>query len=189
MPLSDLSVRSIESRDSPRGRIPYVDALVNEVLRWNPVAPLGIFHAASKDDSYAGYTIPRGAVVVPNVWAILHDEDVYGARPDEFIPERFLTPDGKLDPAVPDVEAAFGFGRRICPGRFMARDTMWIIAMSVLAAFDICDPVDLRGNPLTLASECATSISGHPPPFNVTLRRRPVVSESMILHGADDLEN
>ncbi|KAH9946929.1 cytochrome P450, partial [Amylocystis lapponica] len=49
------------------GRIPYVDALVNEVLRWNPIAPpLGMFHAANKDDSYTGYTIPRctGVVVV-----------------------------------------------------------------------------------------------------------------------------
>jgi hypothetical protein len=39
-------------------------------------------------------------------------------EPSRFNPERWLEPGA---PAFPD--AAFGFGRRECPGRFMARDS------------------------------------------------------------------
>jgi hypothetical protein len=37
---------------------------------------------------------------------MLHDEEMYGPKPEEFEPERFLKP-GVKDPTV-----AFGFGRR-----------------------------------------------------------------------------
>ncbi|KAF8168806.1 cytochrome P450 [Mycena galopus ATCC 62051] len=169
------------------GSIPYLEALINEVLRWNPVAPMGIFHACAQDDVYRDYAIPKGTVLIPNVWAVLHDSEVYGAHPQEFRPERFLTPDGLLDNAVPDVEAAFGYGRRICPGRVMARNTMWITIASVLATFDITDPVDEKGKPITAEDnlEYSTSISSHPPVFNCTFTPRPGVQESLILNGLD----
>lgn len=102
---------------SDYGNTPYIEALINEVLRWNPVAPVGIFHATSQDDAYRRYVIPKGSVVVPNIWAVLHDPEVYGAHPERFRPERFLTPEGAMNPKVPDTDAAFGYGRRICPGR------------------------------------------------------------------------
>jgi cytochrome P450 len=102
---------------SDYGEIPYIEALINEVLRWNPVAPMGIFHATSQDDEYRGYVIPKGTVVIPNIWAVLHDPEVYGAHPEQFRPERFLTPDGTINPNVPHTDTAFGYGRRICPGR------------------------------------------------------------------------
>jgi len=41
--------------------------------------------------------------------AMLYDKDVY-PEPHVFRPERFLK-DGKLNPNVRDVDAAFGFGR------------------------------------------------------------------------------
>lgn len=71
---------------------------------------------------------------------MLHDESVF-PEPLRFQPERFLNPNVKL----PDV--GFGFGRRICPGRFMARSSMWITVASVLAAFDIYPVVDGQGVP------------------------------------------
>jgi cytochrome P450 len=71
---------------------------------------------------------------------VLHDESVY-PEPLRFQPERFL------DPNVKPLDVGFGFGRRICPGRFMARSSMWITVVSVLAAFEISPVVDGRGVP------------------------------------------
>jgi cytochrome P450 len=70
--------------------------------------------------------------------AVLHDESVY-PEPSQFKPERYLNPNLKPPDAV------FGFGRRICPGRFMARSSMWIAIASVLAAYDISPVVDGDG--------------------------------------------
>ncbi|KAF9459217.1 cytochrome P450 [Collybia nuda] len=172
---------------SDYGHIPYLDALVNEVLRWNPGAPLGLFHAVNKDDYYNGYLIPKGSMIVPNVWAILHDEAVYGANPEEFSPERFLTPDNERDKRVPDTDAAFGFGRRMCPGRVMGREMLWITAASILATFDISDAVDQEGKPLDPALiEYTNSMSSRPPYFDCSFKLRSFVSESMVYNGVTD---
>ncbi|KIK57867.1 hypothetical protein GYMLUDRAFT_736512 [Collybiopsis luxurians FD-317 M1] len=109
-------------------KIPYLDALVSEVLRWNPVAPLAMPHATTADDVYKGYFIPKGTIVMPNVWSMLRDEKVYGARTEEFNPGRFLIEiaeyEGEkrrvvINTDVPYPEVAFGFGRRKCAGRCM----------------------------------------------------------------------
>ncbi|SJL11893.1 uncharacterized protein ARMOST_15307 [Armillaria ostoyae] len=91
--------------------MPYVTAIVKEVLRWKNVTPIAIPHLLEVDDVYRGYRLPAGSVVVPNTWAILHDEVAY-PDPFSFNPDRFMK-DGRLDLAVKDPAiAAFGFGRR-----------------------------------------------------------------------------
>ena len=66
-----------------------------------------------------------------------------------FNPDRFLK-GGKLDPDVQDpTVAAFGFGRRICPGRFMAYESMWIAIASTLAVLNIDKAKDDSGSPVT----------------------------------------
>lgn len=48
--------------------LPYVRALVKEVLRWRPVNKFGMPHATSEDDWYQDYFIPKGSVVMLNWW-------------------------------------------------------------------------------------------------------------------------
>ena len=133
---------------------------------------------STKDDVYEGYFIPKGSLVLTNSWfvpkytpalvrlmvedrAILHDPTAY-PDPGTFDPGRFLRPrDGAkdefdvelnpdiLDPAV----AAFGFGRRICPGRHMAYESLWISIASIVAAFDITKAVDEHGKAIELSGE------------------------------------
>ncbi|KAA1470701.1 cytochrome P450 [Dentipellis sp. KUC8613] len=166
--------------------LPYVDALVAETLRWHPGAPLGLFHAAARDDVYQGKVIPKGTMVTANVWAILHDERVYGAQTERYRPERFLGQDGKRN-GVPEPEWAFGFGRRVCPGRVMGRETLWITAASILACFDISAPVDKDGKPLDEATiEYSNSMSSRPPYFDVTFTLRHPGLESVIVNGLQD---
>jgi cytochrome P450 len=53
---------------SDRERLPYVEALIKEVLRLSTVLPTAIPHKAHCDDAHDGYFIPKGTIVVPNVW-------------------------------------------------------------------------------------------------------------------------
>ena len=73
---------------SDKDRLPYVHALLKEVLRWIPVLPLGnlrdcegfrqfhsditasaaVPHRATHADQYKGYHIPAGASVLGNTW-------------------------------------------------------------------------------------------------------------------------
>ena len=51
-----------------RERMPYVEAVLKETLRWNPVAPMGLPHAASEEGVYEGMRIPKGAIMMANIW-------------------------------------------------------------------------------------------------------------------------
>lgn len=44
---------------------------------------------------FRGYTIPKGTVIVPNLWSVHRDPTVWD-DPDSFNPARFLDQDGKL---------------------------------------------------------------------------------------------
>lgn len=114
--------------------LPYVRACVEETLRWRHIAPGGIPHATLEEDHYMGYRIPKGAVVLPIYYSMHLEEDVY-ASPWSFQPERWLgKPEGK----------SFGFGRRICAGRFVARNSLFILIARLLWAFDINHAVDKK---------------------------------------------
>ena len=96
---------------SDKDDLPYIDAIVKELLRWCPPAPICVPNKVTQDDAYRGYFIPRGATVIQNVWAIFRDPTIY-ADPDAFNPDRFMK-GGKIDPLVLNPEdRVFGTGRR-----------------------------------------------------------------------------
>lgn len=54
-----------------RENLPYINALVKEVLRWHPVVPMNVAHASSQDDVCEGYLIPKGSSILANIWCVL----------------------------------------------------------------------------------------------------------------------
>ncbi|RPD77315.1 cytochrome P450 [Lentinus tigrinus ALCF2SS1-7] len=148
------------------GSIPYVDALIRETLRWHPIVPLDLPHKLREDDVYNGYHLEKGSLVMVNHWAILHYEKHY-PDPHTFNPARFLK-DGVLDPDVLDpAEAAFGFGRRVCPGRHMAYDTMWIAIVCVLVCLELGQAEEGR-----VGEDFVSSFVSEPKPFLCEIRYR-----------------
>ncbi|KAJ7749720.1 cytochrome P450 [Mycena metata] len=163
---------------------PYISAIVKEVLRWRNVTPIAIPHYLTVEDEYRGYRIPAHSVVIGNAWAILHDEDMY-PDPHSFKPERFLL-DGKLNPAIRDPDAAFGFGRRICPGRNMATSSLWITIASILSTFNISKATDDYGDVVELSHEYVPGLIACPLPFKCSIApRSPQAVEAIQAIGAE----
>ena len=53
---------------SDEDSLPYICALIKELLRWRSVVPLGIPHRSVEEDQYRGYRIPKGSIVIANIW-------------------------------------------------------------------------------------------------------------------------
>ncbi|KAF9445086.1 cytochrome P450 [Macrolepiota fuliginosa MF-IS2] len=152
--------------------LPYITALTMETLRWRDVVPIAIPRYLQVDDEYKGYRLPKGSIVIPNAWAMLHDENVY-PDPFTFKPERFLTKDGMIDKSVRDPRhACFGFGRRICPGRYMAFSAVWIALASIVYCFDIKKAVDEHGKEIELKHEYLSALVIFPKPFKCSITPR-----------------
>ncbi|KAK7464079.1 hypothetical protein VKT23_006240 [Stygiomarasmius scandens] len=150
-----------------REELVYIEAVIKESIRWQPVLPFAVPHASSSSDIYNGYYIPKGSIVVGNAWGLLHDPTVY-PEPEKFIPERYLTEDGKkLREDIPDPVAAFGFGRRICPGRFLSSSSMFIAVASLLHSFTLSPP---EGQKMELKIE--PSLITRPADFECMVRPR-----------------
>lgn len=85
---------------------------------------------------------------------MLHDLDVYGTDVDVFRPERFMNSAGDgLNPDVPPPDKVYGFGRRVCPGRFLAKESLWLAMASILACFDLGKEIDEKGVPIEPSGE------------------------------------
>ncbi|TRM68310.1 cytochrome P450 [Schizophyllum amplum] len=146
-------------RDEPR--FAYVRAVISEVERYAPVAPIGPAHRLTTDDYYEGYLIPKGTTIVPNIWAMTRDPAVY-SDPNRFDPERFLPPRNELDPK----KIVFGFGRRICPGAYFAETTLFFHLTNLLAIYDLKPGTDEAGRTVDLNQiQYKTGLTSHPEPF------------------------
>ena len=138
--------------DSPH--LPYIRAMVKEVLRWRPVTPLAVPHRSTEDDWYEGMFIPKGTICIPNVWHMNHDPEIYGNDAAWFNPARYLDANGGTAPGLSRTGSeghfAYGFGRRICIGRNIANNSFFINIATVLWASKIERKRDASGHMLPL---------------------------------------
>ncbi|PIL29320.1 cytochrome P450 [Ganoderma sinense ZZ0214-1] len=154
-----------------RGSLPYITAVAKESIRWQSVAPLGIPHRSLEDDEFRGYFIPKGSAVIANLYAFSRDPRVY-PDPETFDPERFLK-DGKINPDVQDPSTfAFGYGRRICPGRHFAEASLFIIIASVLHTLTIDYAVDDGGKLIIPEVKMTDGVLSYPLPFPCSIKPR-----------------
>jgi len=81
------------------------------------------------------------------------NEEVY-PEPEVFNPDRFLHPSSQS--AHEHLEAVWGFGRRVCPGRTFAEGSLWLCMANFIATMNIEKAVDGDGNPVTPAATFET---------------------------------
>ncbi|KAJ7433101.1 cytochrome P450 [Mycena latifolia] len=145
---------SFEDRD----QLPYIACIAWECLRWQPPVNIALGHYLTETDEYMGYRIPKGTTCLANMWAMLHDPQHY-PDPSKFDPDRYIDAEANRSKNInANPEIAFGFGRRICPGRFLALDTIWIVITSTLYSYRICKAVDERGKEVEPLLEYTTGL-------------------------------
>ncbi|KAL5514757.1 hypothetical protein ACEPAG_2073 [Sanghuangporus baumii] len=166
-----------------RPKLPYINAICKELLRYQPTAPLAIAHYTTEDDYYNGFYIPEGTIILPNVWAMLMDPKMY-PEPNKFKPDRWLPPSGSEQPLQSN-KMAFGFGRRICPGRHFAEDSIFIQVASILAVFDIQMAVDTNDDPIVPKEEYISAFIRKPMPFKCKITPRSDKSAKLIQQAVD----
>ncbi|CAL8243713.1 unnamed protein product [Lota lota] len=118
-------------------RMPYVEAVLHEVLRFCNIVPLGIFRATSQDANVNGYTIPKGTMVITNLYSV-HFDEKYWSDPGVFSPQRFLDSNGNF--VRREAFLPFSLGRRQCLGEQLARMEMFLFFTTMLQRFHLQFP-------------------------------------------------
>jgi cytochrome P450 len=121
-----------DGRVSARAReqLPYVDAVLHEVMRIRPVVPTGVMHLTTQDIKAGKYDIPKGTTLVQNTWSI-HFDPKHWHDPEAFLPGRWLDNQGKY------VFQQSGFmpfqvGKRSCVGEGFAKLELHILTTMML---------------------------------------------------------
>ncbi|KAI9836280.1 MAG: hypothetical protein M1819_001617 [Sarea resinae] len=178
-------------------KLPYVNAIVKEGMRWRPTAHAGLPHLVTKgkqlnpaiyaldltfrvpDDEYEGMFIPKNTTIFIGIYAMHQNEKLYPEH-EKFNPDRFLDhPKLANDYAVgPDWAKrdhyGYGAGRRMCPGIHLAERNMWRITAKLLWAFDIAPALDpVTKQPVELDEHAYTSaILTRPMPYRIRVSPR-----------------
>ncbi|XP_037423428.1 geraniol 8-hydroxylase-like [Triticum dicoccoides] len=149
------SGRDIEEPDIDR--LPYLQAVIKETFRLHPPAPLLLPRQAQTTITIAGYTVPKGARVLVNVWAMGRDEAIW-SEPEKFMPERFL---GRaVDYRGGDFELIpFGAGRRICPGMPLAIRMVHLVLGSLLHRFKWRLPTEVERSGIDMCEKFGVTLT------------------------------
>ncbi|TFK37935.1 cytochrome P450 [Crucibulum laeve] len=166
-----------------RSSLPYVECILQESYRWNNAIPLGVPHKSMEDDVYNGMFIPKGSIMIANTRGMCLNENVY-SEPYKFNPSRFLPKPYGLGEPYP--VAHFGFGGRVCPGRHLADDSVWIAVASIIATLTVSKCIGKDGKEVTPDVEFTTGVTSLPKSFTCNIKPRNEVSEAAIISQTDE---
>ncbi|KAM3686479.1 hypothetical protein ACJW31_10G005700 [Castanea mollissima] len=120
--------------ESDIDRLPYLQAIVKETFRLHPPVPLLLPRKAGADVEIQGFSVPKSAQVLVNIWAIGRDASIWEI-PNSFEPGRFMG--SEIDVKGRNFELIpFGAGRRMCPGLTLALRMLHLMLGSLIHTFD-----------------------------------------------------
>ncbi|BFZ13569.1 hypothetical protein BsWGS_16608 [Bradybaena similaris] len=122
---------------SDRAHMPYLQAVLLELLRYISHVPLAVPHYTTRDTHVRGISVPKDMTVYINLWAVHHDPDDW-PQPWTFKPERFLDTTGQLLPPSHPARRrllTFGAGRRVCLGEALAKNRLFLFAAALVQHF------------------------------------------------------
>ncbi len=114
--------------DQLEREMPYLDMVLDEVLRLYPPAWIGPRRAV-REFEFGGCTVPKGAYVNYCSWASHRIPEVF-PDPEAFVPERFTR---ERKAALPrGAYVPFGGGQRICIGKRFGQTEVKLVATMLL---------------------------------------------------------
>ncbi|KAK6839611.1 hypothetical protein PG987_005477 [Apiospora arundinis] len=156
-----------------RSELKCLDDFIMETMRCLPLNPLNIPHKSLRDDVYRGMFIPAGTMVLTNTTAMAMDAGTY-KNPLIFDPSRY-------DRGEPYPLGNFGFGRRKCPGNWLALASVYMFLATLLAAFELEQVLDDEGKPIIPEPGVSVGLGGHPLPFECALKVRSSEIASLLM--------
>jgi phenylacetate 2-hydroxylase len=172
-------------------KVPYITALVKELLRFWTVIPICLPRTSIRDIPYNDTVIPAGTTFFmvcsssclcstihvssladgfgQNAYAADYDEERF-KMPEKFIPERFLH-----DTEVGTPHYAYGAGSRMCAGSHLANRELYTAYIRLITAFDMFpsdDPGDAPCIDCIEANSMPTSLTLDPKPFKIGIKAR-----------------
>ncbi|XP_076048581.1 cytochrome P450 2L1-like isoform X2 [Oratosquilla oratoria] len=151
-----------------RKNLQYLEAMLNEVHRHASFGPLGLPHLVSEDTDLEGYILPKGSIVMANIFSC-HFDSRYWKYPVKFYPEHFIDENGKCM-TKREGFLPFSIGRRVCPGETLARMELFLFTSAVLQQFTIKSP---PGEKIVAEADPNKHLFHHVKPYKVVFERRP----------------
>ncbi|KAG1869384.1 cytochrome P450, partial [Suillus subalutaceus] len=126
--------------------LPYVRAILREVHRLKPMAPLGMPHALLETQEYRSHVAPKGTTVFINACMPAQILSEVFDEPEVFRPERFLLSEHGTKPGVDSKDwrasIPFGSGRRLCPEMNLVNTNLAFTIATLVWAFDFAPAID-----------------------------------------------
>ncbi|KAI7867272.1 cytochrome P450 [Spinellus fusiger] len=162
-----------------RNELPYMISVQREIMRLYPVTPYGVPHVAEEDFVVRNYMIKKGTTLLSDMYSMHRNPDVY-PDPEKFIPERFINNKSTLyASANGNVKERdqynFGWGRRICPGIYLAETNFFFVYTTLWSQYTIEPALDTNGNPVYADIESFNDSGAVviPKPYKVRFIERP----------------
>ncbi|KAF2465305.1 cytochrome P450 [Lindgomyces ingoldianus] len=127
-------------------KLPYLDACIKEGLRIHPV----VGHILERIVPPSGLTLSNGTVLPPgtivgmNPWVLHRNAEVFGPKPDAFVPERWIQKEWESDSEfegririMKDADLSFGSGNRTCLGRPLALVELYKVTATLFGKYDM----------------------------------------------------
>lgn len=163
-------IDTVIGRDRPpsltdKSQMPFTEATIMEVQRMTVVVPLSVPHMASESSVFHGYTIPKGSVVMANLWSVHRDPKVW-EKPNDFMPKRFLDENGQI--LKKEAFIPFGIGRRVCMGEQLAKMELFLMFVNLLQSFSF----SLADDTFKPSLEGRFGLTLAPYPFDIKITKR-----------------
>ena len=152
--------------------MPYITALVKEVLRFWSVIPVCLPRVNIKDIKWGDAVIPAGTTFFMNAHAANYDATHF-KEPNDFNPDRYIADTSSSMTGTPHY--AYGAGSRMCVGSHLANRELYTAFLRITLALEVQPPKLDSDKPIIDCLECnqlQTSLTLDPKPFKIGLKVR-----------------